>query len=51
MRHQLRAFLPGTVVGEHYGGTMVNGDFSITHDALIADDLDRMQRLQPVRGR
>ncbi|MCX5444956.1 hypothetical protein [Streptomyces nigrescens] len=50
MRHRLRAFLPGTVVGEYYGGTMVNGDFSIAHDDLIADGLDRMQRLQPVRG-
>ncbi|MFI9250020.1 hypothetical protein [Streptomyces sp. NPDC053069] len=49
MRHSLRAFLPGTVVGRHYsrGRSLPNGDFAISHEDLLAGDLDRIERLRP----
>ncbi|MFG3093386.1 hypothetical protein [Streptomyces sp. NPDC048202] len=51
MRHRLRAFLPDTVVGRHYGeGRMLpNGDFTISHDDLLTGDLDHVERTQPAR--
>ncbi|WP_055585638.1 hypothetical protein [Peterkaempfera griseoplana] len=51
MRHHLRAFLPATIVGRHYGGgqTLPNGDFTISHRDLLNGDLDRIERLQPPR--
>ncbi|QQC87129.1 hypothetical protein [Streptomyces alfalfae] len=53
MRHSLRAFLPTSVVGRHYGEgqTLLNGDFTISHRSLLAGDLDRIERLQPTRRR
>ncbi|REK87128.1 hypothetical protein DY245_28410 [Streptomyces inhibens] len=48
MRHHLRTFLPETVVGAYYGGRLANGDFSVTHDDLLAGDLDRMRRIRPM---
>ncbi|MFR9798546.1 hypothetical protein ACL02U_22000 [Streptomyces sp. MS06] len=51
MRHRLRSFLPGRIVGRHYGRgqTLPNGDFTIHHDDLLAGDLDRVERRQPNR--
>ncbi|MFF4351547.1 hypothetical protein [Streptomyces sp. NPDC001530] len=40
MRHDLRQFLPSTVVGRYFGGTLPNGDFSIGHEDLLASGLD-----------
>ncbi|ALO98498.1 hypothetical protein SHL15_7493 [Streptomyces hygroscopicus subsp. limoneus] len=49
MRHSLRSFLPTAVVGRYYGEgrTLLNGDFTISHRSLLADDLDRIERRQP----
>ncbi|MEU7469857.1 hypothetical protein AB0A94_15180 [Streptomyces sp. NPDC044984] len=51
MRHRLRAFLPTAVMGRRYGGerALPNGDFAISHRDLLAGDLDRIDRLRPVR--
>lgn len=50
MRHGLRDFLPRTVVGTSFHGlSLRNGDFAITHDALLNADLARIDRLQPTR--
>ncbi|MGW3339650.1 hypothetical protein ACWDCL_19480 [Streptomyces sp. NPDC001009] len=51
MRHRLRAFLPDTVVGRHYGEgqALPNGDFTITHRDLLTGDLDRIERTRPPR--
>ncbi|GGN81727.1 hypothetical protein GCM10011579_068640 [Streptomyces albiflavescens] len=38
MRHGLRQFLPGAVVGRYFGGTLPNGDFSIRHEDLLAEN-------------
>ncbi|MEU6842935.1 hypothetical protein ABZ930_13820 [Streptomyces sp. NPDC046716] len=47
-RHRLRTFLPTTVMGRHYGAgqPLPNGDFTLTHDALLSGDLDRVERRQ-----
>jgi len=49
MRHSLRAFLPDTVVGRHYGRgrTLPNGDFTVSHHDLLTGDLDRVERSRP----
>ncbi|MFJ9032185.1 hypothetical protein ACIRQP_27390 [Streptomyces sp. NPDC102274] len=48
IRHQLRQYLPDTVMGSYFGGcSLPNGDFAITHDDLLAGDLDRIHRLRP----
>jgi hypothetical protein len=47
MRHSLRGFLPDTVVGRSFVGTLPNGDFAIGHGDLLTGDLDRVVRLQP----
>ncbi|MEU5596267.1 hypothetical protein [Streptomyces sp. NPDC020298] len=49
MRHSLRAFLPGTVVGRYYGDGQLldNGDFGISHRDLLDGDLDRVERRRP----
>ncbi|MEU5122894.1 hypothetical protein [Streptomyces asoensis] len=49
MRHSLRAFLPATVMGDYYGDEqkLLNGDFTISHQDLLAGDLDRVERRQP----
>ncbi|WP_030802692.1 hypothetical protein [Streptomyces sp. NRRL F-2799] len=49
MRHRLRAFLPGAVVGRKYGDgpALRNGDFSISHRDLLEGDLDHVERLRP----
>ncbi|MFI5683746.1 hypothetical protein [Streptomyces sp. NPDC051636] len=49
MRHSLRAFLPGTVVGRYYGDgqALANGDFCISHSDLLGGDLDRVERRRP----
>ncbi|MFB7739041.1 hypothetical protein ACFC08_32575 [Streptomyces sp. NPDC056112] len=52
MRHSLRAFLPAAaVVGRYYGReqSLLNGDFTIRHRDLLADDLNRIERQQPSR--
>ncbi|MFJ9813706.1 hypothetical protein ACIRU3_00295 [Streptomyces sp. NPDC101151] len=51
MRHSLRSFLPDAVVGRYFGDgqTLLNGDFVISHDDLLAGDLDRIERLPPTR--
>jgi hypothetical protein len=51
MRHSLRSFLPAAVMGQHYGGgdALLNGDFSISHNDLLAGDLARIERSQPSR--
>ncbi|ANP49146.1 hypothetical protein J2Z21_002253 [Streptomyces griseochromogenes] len=51
MRHSLRTFLPDAVVGRHFGDgrALLNGDFAIGHDDLLAGDLDRIERLRPTR--
>ncbi|MFI7322775.1 hypothetical protein [Streptomyces venezuelae] len=53
MRHQLRAFLPTTVVGRHFGHgqTLPNGDFTISHRDLLSGDLDRIERGERGGGR
>ncbi|MDX2697387.1 hypothetical protein [Streptomyces ipomoeae] len=47
MRHSLRAYLPGTVIGRHFGGTLPNGDFAITHTDLLSGDLRAVTRVRP----
>lgn len=47
MRHSLRGYLPVTVIGRHFDGTLPNGDFAIDHGALLTGDLERMTRLRP----
>ncbi|WNE94522.1 hypothetical protein PS467_03840 [Streptomyces luomodiensis] len=48
MRHELRSYLPGTVVGAYFGDRLLsNGDFAIGHDDLLAGDLSRVRRLRP----
>ncbi|MFE6888921.1 hypothetical protein [Streptomyces sp. NPDC057694] len=49
MRHRLRAFLPTRVAGRHYGDgqALPNGDFSLTHHALLSGNLDHVERRQP----
>ncbi|WP_455352822.1 hypothetical protein [Streptomyces sp. SYSU K217416] len=48
MRHELRGFLPSTVMGRYFGGhSLPNGDFALAHDDLLAGNLDRIQRLRP----
>ena len=49
MRHELRAFLPGHVLGEHFTETLSNGDFAIAHDDLMRGDLGRIERIAPGR--
>ncbi|TGN76629.1 hypothetical protein E5083_15720 [Streptomyces bauhiniae] len=51
MRHRLRAFLPGAVVGRKYGDgpALPNGDFSIGHQDLLDGGLDRVERVRPGR--
>jgi hypothetical protein len=53
MRHSLRAFLPPTVMGRHYGRgqSLPNGDFTITHDALLAADPTAIGRRVPTARR
>ncbi|WP_326675468.1 hypothetical protein [Streptomyces sp. NBC_01237] len=47
MRHRLRQFLPDSVMGARFDGSLPNGDFSLTHGDLLAGRLDRIQRLRP----
>ncbi|QKV96765.1 hypothetical protein HUT19_37925 [Streptomyces sp. NA02950] len=48
VRHELREFLPDTVMGAYYGqDALPNGDFTLAHDDLLAADLDRIRRLRP----
>ncbi|MET7700949.1 hypothetical protein [Streptomyces sp. NPDC005485] len=47
MRHDLRRFLPDTVVGRSFRGTLPNGDFALGHGDLLSGDLDRVFRLRP----
>lgn len=48
MRHDLRRYLPDAVVGRSFQGALPNGDFALRHDDLLAGDLDRVFRLQPL---
>ncbi|MFI6492856.1 hypothetical protein [Streptomyces sp. NPDC050564] len=45
MRHDLRQFLPGAVVGRYFDGTLPNGDFCIRHEDLLAGDPDGLPGL------
>ncbi|WP_406172984.1 hypothetical protein [Streptomyces sp. NBC_00996] len=45
MRHDLRQFLPGTVVGRYFDGTLPNGDFCVRHEDLLAGDPDGLPDL------
>lgn len=47
MRHGLRDYLPGTVIGWHFDGTLPNGDFAISHDDLLSGDPERVTRVRP----
>ncbi|MGY0232300.1 hypothetical protein [Longispora urticae] len=48
LRHKLREFLPGTVIGREFGADdLANGDFTIGYDDLLRGDLDRIERVQP----
>lgn len=49
MRHDLRAFLPGHVLGRRFHEFLPNGDFAIAHDDLLRGDLERIGRLVPGR--
>ncbi|MCX4971814.1 hypothetical protein [Streptomyces sp. NBC_00620] len=44
MRHKLRRFLPGAVVGRRFEGALPNGDFAIGHDDLLAGELGGIRR-------
>ncbi|WP_405805532.1 hypothetical protein [Streptomyces sp. NBC_01187] len=48
MRHKLRAFLPDTVLGTHVEGSLPNGDFALSHRALLAGDLGRIERVREI---
>ncbi|MFD4751751.1 hypothetical protein [Streptomyces sp. NPDC058426] len=49
-RHALRAFLPTSVAGRSYAEPLPNGDFRVTHAALLADEtLERVRRVAPGR--
>ncbi|MFF3767719.1 hypothetical protein ACFYYR_27055 [Streptomyces sp. NPDC001922] len=50
MRHRLRSYLPDAVVGARYGGRLPNGDFSISHDDLLATGMEGLRRLRPERA-
>lgn len=49
MGPDLFRLLPDRVVGRRFGdsGPMRNGDFALTHEALLAEDLTRIRRVQP----
>ncbi|MFE2595102.1 hypothetical protein ACFXCZ_01140 [Streptomyces sp. NPDC059396] len=48
MRHELRGFLPDTVMGAYFGERpLLNGDFVLTHKDLLAGRLNRIRRLPP----
>lgn len=49
MRHKLRAFLPDRVIGFHSRTSLVNGDFAISRDDLLAGNLEGVRRRQPTR--
>jgi hypothetical protein len=42
MRHRLRAFLPGRIIGRIVRGDTANGDFAITSEDLLAGRTDRV---------
>ena len=45
MRHKLRQFLPDAVIGDVFHGPLPNGDFAITHDDLLAENISRIHRV------
>ncbi|AXG79961.1 hypothetical protein [Streptomyces paludis] len=48
IRHELRGFLPRTVMGAHFGEVRLpNGDFALHHDDLLNGRLDLIHRLRP----
>lgn len=47
MRHSLRGYLPDTVAGRHFHGSLPNGDFAISHDDLLTGDVERVTRVRP----
>ncbi|MFE1959945.1 hypothetical protein [Streptomyces sp. NPDC059479] len=48
MRHELRRFLPDTVMGTYFGERpLPNGDFVLSHSDLLAGHLNRIRRLSP----
>ncbi|MFE4170878.1 hypothetical protein ACFRR7_02325 [Streptomyces sp. NPDC056909] len=50
MRHELRGFLPDTVMGTYFGERpLPNGDFVLPHEDLLAGRLNRIRRLPPSR--
>lgn len=46
-RRKLLDFLPSRVMGWHFGESLPNGDFAITHDDLLRGDLGRIERVRP----
>ncbi|WP_329064137.1 hypothetical protein [Streptomyces sp. NBC_01429] len=51
MGHELRQFLPRTVMGSHFDGIpLPNGDFALHHDDLLNGRLERIHRLRPTPG-
>lgn len=42
---RLRAFLPGQVVGQHYGGLLRNGDFAVRHEDLLTSGTAQVRRV------
>ncbi|WP_326578181.1 hypothetical protein OG889_15850 [Streptomyces sp. NBC_00481] len=47
MRHGLRDYLPDTVIGWHFDGTLPNRDFAISHTDLLSGDPERVARVRP----
>lgn len=47
-RTKLRRFLTDAVLGDHFAGPMINGDFAIDHADLLAQRYERIRRVQPV---
>ncbi|MBK3633883.1 hypothetical protein ACGFNQ_13045 [Streptomyces asoensis] len=49
LRRMIDAVAPVAVMGDYYGDEqkLLNGDFTISHQDLLAGDLDRVERRQP----
>ncbi|MFI6645794.1 hypothetical protein [Streptomyces sp. NPDC050504] len=47
MRRRLRRLLPDRVMGARFDGALPNGDFALSHEALLAGDLGRVRRVGP----
>jgi hypothetical protein len=47
MADAVRAYLPDSALGVRYRSRLVNGDFAIAHDDLLAANTDAVHRLTP----